>query len=108
MKNWNLKVNIFIMQNIMEKGYDENCNIIYEIINGNGKIKEYYSNGNLYSEGEYLNGKKHGKGKSYYTNGNIAFEGEYLNGKRNGKGKEYDKVGTLKFVGEYLNDERKK
>ena len=74
------------------KGYDENGNIIYQIINGNGKIKEYYNNELLFYEGEYLNGKKHGKGKLYYTNGNIAFEGEYLNGKRDGKGKEYDKL----------------
>ena len=33
-----------------------------------------------------LNGKITGKGKEYYDNGKISFEGEYLNGKRNGKG----------------------
>ena len=26
------------------KGYDENGNIIYELINSNGKVKEYYLN----------------------------------------------------------------
>ena len=30
----------------------------------------------------YLNGERHGKGKEYYENGRIKFEGEYLNGKR--------------------------
>ena len=40
------------------KGYDENGNIIYELINGNGKVKEYNIYGNLIFEGEYLNGKK--------------------------------------------------
>ena len=45
------------------KGYDENGNIIYELINGNGKVKEYYDdNGELVYEGEYLNGKRNGKG----------------------------------------------
>ena len=45
------------------KGYDENGNIIYEIINGNGTIKEFNCYDNLIFEGEYLNGKRNGKGK---------------------------------------------
>ena len=38
------------------KGYDENGNIIYELINGTGKGKEYNEYGKLIFEGEYLNG----------------------------------------------------
>ena len=34
---------------------------------------------------------KDGKGKEYYKDGKLIFEGEYLNDKRNGKGKEYYK-----------------
>ena len=45
------------------KGYDENGNVIYELINGNGKVKEYWDSGKLKFEGEYLNGKRNGKGK---------------------------------------------
>ena len=64
------------------KGYDENGNIIYELINGNGKVKEYdIYDGKLIFEGEYLNGKRNGKGKEY-DDGKLIFEGEYLNGKR--------------------------
>ena len=63
------------------KGYDESGNIIYELINGNGKVKEY-NNKKLRFEGEFLNGKRNGKGKEYYYNGKLLFEGEYLNGKR--------------------------
>ena len=73
------------------KGYDENGNVIYELKNGNGKIKEYTKYGTLIYEGDYLNGKNHGKGKEYdiYSK-NLIFEGEYLEGKKwNGKG--YDK-----------------
>jgi len=69
------------------KGYDENGMIIYELINGNGKVKEYDYNGELIYEGEYLNGKRNGKGKEYY-NGKIKYEGEYFNDKRIRKRKE--------------------
>ena len=31
--------------------------------------------------------KKNGKGKEYYDNGNLKYEGEYINGERNGKKK---------------------
>ena len=86
------------------KEYDGNEKIIYELINGNGKIKEYMY-GELIFEGEYLNGEKNGKGKEYNRIGELVFEGEYLNGKRNGKGKEYYD-GKLIFEGEYLNEER--
>ena len=63
------------------KGYDENGNIIYELINGTGKVKEYSNyNGQIYFDGEYLNGKRHGYGKEYhfFTN-EFLYEGEYLN-----------------------------
>ena len=72
------------------------------------KGTEYYENGLVKLEGEYLNGKlwnikgynidgnfefeiESGNGiiKEYDYNGTILFEGEYLDGERNGKGKEY-------------------
>ena len=72
------------------KGYDENGNIIYELDNGNGTIKEYNNLNILIYEGKYLNGKRNGKGKEYNKNGELIFEGEFLNGKKwNGIGKEY-------------------
>ena len=33
------------------------------------------------------------KKKEYYSNGKLKYEGEYLNGERHGKGKEYDSEG---------------
>ena len=71
--------------------------IIYE---GKRKVKEYYFNGILIFEGEYLDGKRNGKGKEYKF-GKLEFEGEYLDGERNGKGKEYYFNGNLRFEGEY-------
>ena len=74
----------------------------------NGKGKEYYDNGHLKFEGEYLNGEKHGIVKEYYNYGHLKFEGEYLNGKRNGKGKNYDYNYDLEFEGEYLKGQKLK
>jgi len=67
------------------KGYDENGNIVYELKNGNGKVKEYYSLGkNIIFEGEYINGKKEGKGKEFFIDKGkkLIFEGLYKDGKR--------------------------
>ena len=87
------------------KGYDKNGNIIYEIKNGSGFIKEYDDEGDLIFEGEYLNFKKNGKGKEY-DYGKLIFEGEYLNGNRwNGKELVYSR--HLIFEREYINGEIK-
>ena len=57
--------------------------LIYELKNGKGYIKEYYEEGKLKFEGEYLNGERNGKGKEYNAyDGKLRFEGEYLNGER--------------------------
>ena len=98
-------MNLDIKKKWNGKGFDENGNIIYELINGNGKVKEYNKGGKLEFEGEYLNGKRNGKGKGYW-NGKLEYEGEYLNDKRNGKGKEYDNEGKLQFEGEYINNKK--
>ena len=47
------------------KKYNINNEIIYEIKNGKGLIKEY-DHGKLIFEGEYLNGEKNGKGREKY------------------------------------------
>ena len=44
--------------------------------------------------------KETGKGKEYYLNGKVAFEGEYINDKRDGKGKQYSEEGEIIFIGE--------
>ena len=77
------------------KKYNINNEIIYEIKNGKGLIKEY-DHGKLIFEGEYLNGEKNGKGREYYNNGKLYFEGEYLKGKK-WKGKIYSINGKEEF-----------
>ena len=49
-------------------------------------MKEYFDNGILEFDGEYLKGEENGKAKRYYYDGELMFEGEYRNGiKWNGK-----------------------
>ena len=56
--------------------------IVYELNNGKGYVKEYDYYLNLVFEGEYVNGQKNGKGKEYGWNGSVKFEGEYINGNK--------------------------
>ena len=54
--------------------------IIYE---SNRFGKEYNGYDDiLIFEGEYLKGKRNGKGKEYWYNGKLKFEGQYLNNKK--------------------------
>ena len=68
------------------KEYDTvDNNIIYEIRNGKGFLKEYSMLGPLF-EGEYVSGERNGKGKEY-DRGTLMYEGEFLNEKKVGKEK---------------------
>ena len=64
------------------KGYDENGCLKYEIIKGNGKVREYYYDGTLLFEGEYKNGRRNGLGKEYDNEGNLEYEGEFIEGRK--------------------------
>ena len=114
--NENKKLNIIINNKTLQKKLEVNIENYKQISNRykrykigerNGKGKEYYDNGKLIFEGEYINGERNkGIGIEYYDNGKIEYEGEYINGERNGKGKEYYDNGKLRFEGEYLNGEK--
>ena len=47
------------------KGYDENGNVVCELINGKGNVKEFGNFSELLYEGDFVNGKRDGKGKHY-------------------------------------------
>ena len=112
------------------KGYDKYGNIIYELKDGKGFVKETIEEKDsdiiygMVFEGEYSNGARNGKGIEYGEYGVKIFEGDYLSGKRwngnfydlygdlilelkNGKGnlKSYDEDNRniLQFDIEYLN-----
>ena len=51
---------------------------------GNGKLM--YGDGSYYI-GQFKKGLPNGKGKQYYKNGNIRYEGDYVNDEKEGVGK---------------------
>jgi antitoxin component YwqK of YwqJK toxin-antitoxin module len=42
-----------------------------------GYWEEYYSNGQLWYKGNYVNGNEHGYWESYYSNGQLYYKGNY-------------------------------
>ena len=80
--------------------YDPFGNKRYELKNNDNFCQEYNFRGILIFEGECLNKKRNGKGKEYYNDGKLRFEGEYLyDYKLRGKFYIDDK---LEYEGEYL------
>jgi antitoxin component YwqK of YwqJK toxin-antitoxin module len=49
-----------------------------------GLFRAYHPNGELQSEGFYLDGNEHGPWKDYHQNGQMAARGEYENGQEVG------------------------
>ncbi|WP_367114740.1 toxin-antitoxin system YwqK family antitoxin, partial [Fusobacterium sp.] len=69
-----------------------------------GREIEYYSNGKIKREINYINGLKNGKEAQYYPNGIIAKEINYDSGIKNGKFYENYENGNVKIAGEYNSD----
>lgn len=62
-----------------------------------GNIKDYYSNGNLESEGTTVDSLYHGEYKKYYSNGALEYERTYENGKELNNFKFYKENGKLEY-----------
>ena len=54
------------------RGYDLSNNLIYEIKEGKGLVKEYYYT-SLIFEGQYINGQRNGKGREYWDDVHSIF-----------------------------------
>lgn len=63
-----------------------------------GAFTMYCRNGNIGSEGYYVDGLEDGYWKDYHENGNLAAEGYYSKGKEVGTWRYYDEQGN--FEGE--------
>ena len=92
-KNTELNVGIFI---------DEIANII-KIIKKNGKGKEYYKDGKIKYEGDFINDEYDGEGEYHSENGEV-YSGQFKNGKRHGNGRISFKNDVLK-EGTFNNDQ---
>ncbi|RBW57150.1 hypothetical protein DS884_11225 [Tenacibaculum sp. E3R01] len=62
-------------------------------------LKKFYKNGQLKSEGAFINNKKEGLHKEWSNNGTLVLEGYYKNGLANGLMKWYHEKGYLAGVG---------
>lgn len=60
-----------------------------------GLFQDFYKNGNVGSEGLYVNGLEEGYWKDYHENGNLAAEGNYSKGKETGIWRYYDEDGNF-------------
>ena len=60
-----------------------------------GYFKEYYSDGTLWYEKPYKDGKRDGVHKEYFIDGTLWIEHPYKDGKEDGVVKEYHENGTL-------------
>jgi antitoxin component YwqK of YwqJK toxin-antitoxin module len=67
------------------------------------KIVYYYKEGNIESEIEMQDSKKHGEVIYYYRNGKEHLVEHYKNGRLNGKSTEYYIDGTVNYEAHYKN-----
>lgn len=70
--------------------------------NAEGKMEgyweEYYSNGQIYFKGVYLNGIEHGRCKWYDRNGKLSLTGYFKNGEDHGWWKWYDREELIESI----------
>lgn len=76
----------------------------YENNKEKGLRKDYYINGNLWSEYFYINGLKNGNFKTYYSNGILSSEGSMINSSRDGLVVYYDEFGNIESKTNYKKD----
>jgi len=83
----------------------KNCKINQLDANGKetGLWREYYGNGKLRYEGNYIAGKQIGLWRGYYGNGKLWYEGNYIAGKATGLWRGYYDNGKLMYEGNYIN-----
>ncbi len=68
--------------------------------------KQYYPEGALSMQGDYLNNKRAGTWKSWFEDGTLWSEGSFENGKREGPGIVYHPNGQKHIEGAYAEGKR--
>ena len=77
-------------------------NWVDDMPEGNGKFIE--EEGNYYI-GQFKKGLKHGKGNEYNKEGKIMYEGDFVEGQKEGNGKYIFKSGRY-YIGQFKNNKR--
>jgi antitoxin component YwqK of YwqJK toxin-antitoxin module len=68
-----------------------------------GSYKQYFSNGQLRTEGFYVSGVKNGLWKSYHENGTLHSKGMYKHGYWDGLWVDHYEDGSIRSKGYYQN-----
>jgi len=76
-------------------------NVTREFIKYTTYVKNYYENGLLESEGNYIDSKKDGLWKFYNENGSLYHEDYYKKGTISGLSRRYYENGQLEFEGNW-------
>jgi antitoxin component YwqK of YwqJK toxin-antitoxin module len=67
-----------------------------------GYYEEYFSNGQIWYKGTYINGIITGYWKYYYDNGKLCCKGYYINGRQTGYWEWYDNRHNKSYQKEYI------
>ena len=71
----------------------------------NGPFYSYYINGTLHKQGQYVNNEVEGEWITYYKNGNPSWTGYYNNGKQFGKSISYTVDNHISEIYYYYNNQ---
>ena len=78
-----------------------------DLVEKRGPYREFYENGSIKEEGEYVNGEKNGKWRYLHENGKVFTEKTFVEGVvADGQYKEYNKDGELEKETTYLFQEK--
>ncbi len=72
----------------------------------NGPYKSFFKNGNLKSEGQFVNNQSTGIWKYYFENGQLRMQGEIENGKGVGEWQYYFENGSFKMIGKMVEGKK--
>jgi antitoxin component YwqK of YwqJK toxin-antitoxin module len=61
----------------------------------NGRFTAFHKNGQLASEGNYVDGHEDGAWRDFYENGRVAAAGNYINGNETGRWQYWNENGVL-------------
>jgi antitoxin component YwqK of YwqJK toxin-antitoxin module len=81
--------------------YEHDCTYTYKGQPFTGVACDYFPNGSLQSEAQFVNGHQEGMAREWYENGRLKFEGEYLGDGFHGISKEWHANGQLKKASAY-------
>ena len=77
-----------------------------EYVNGHyhGTRQRWHNNGQLWSQSEWVNGKRHGTYRDWHDNGQLYSQTEHVNGARHGIRYLWNNDGSLRYIEQNDND----